>query len=258
MRKKITVVIPCHNEARGIRRVITGIPTEKLKKFGYKVEVLVVNNGSTDHTVGAASNAGAIVIDEPRKGKGIALRSGFRSVSQNTKYVVMMDGDNTYKGKELLRMIEPLDSGFCDAVIGSRLGGKLKHNALAPSHRLANWLYTFLVRYLFQANVTDSLSGYFAWKKKSLDKLVPYLESDGFAIEMEMITKMKKLDFDVYSVPITYDRRMGKSKLSSYRDGVRIIAMLTRNLFWKPSSRRPGEAMGLGFRLGRIRSYLNI
>jgi len=256
--KKITVVIPCHNEQNGIRKVIRGIPVEKLKKYGFNVEVLVINNGSTDNTVGAANNAGAIVIDEPRKGKGIALRSGFRFVSQNTRYVVMMDGDNTYKGKEILRMIEPLDANFCDAVIGTRLGGKLKQDALAANHRLANWFYTFLVRSLYQANVTDCLSGYFAWKKKSLDKLVPHLESDGFAIEMEMITKMKKLGFEIYSVPITYDRRMGKSKLSSYRDGVRILGMLTRNLFWKPTDGTQEETKIFGYSFEKMKSFLNL
>jgi len=235
--KKITIVIPCHNEQRGIYKVISGIPVERVKKFGFRVEVLVVNNCSIDNTEDVARKAGAVVVNENKKGKGNAMRTGFRSISGNTKYVVMMDGDNTYKGKELLRMIEPLDSGFCDAVVGSRLGGKLNEESLNFHHRFANWLYTFLVRYLYQANVTDVLSGYFAWKKKSLDLLTPHLESDGFALEMEMITKMKKLGFDIYSVPITYDTRIGNSKISSFKDGVLILGMLIKNLFWSPNQK---------------------
>lgn len=234
--KKITVVIPCYNEQSGVRKVIRDIPLAKLKSYGFQVEILVINNNSTDKTAEVARSAGAIVIAEPIKGKGNAMRTGFKAVSQNTKYVVMMDGDNTYKGKEILRMIEPLDSNFCDVVIGSRLGGKLNVDSLSLAHRLANWFYTFLVRQFYKANVTDVLSGYFAWKKKTLDKLVPHLESDGFAIEMEMITKMRKLGFELYSVPVTYDRREGQSKISSYRDGIKILSMLLKNLFWKTNT----------------------
>lgn len=230
--KKITIVIPCHNEQRGIRKVIAGIPVEKLRKFGFTTEVLVVNNCSTDNTSTIAQKSGATVINENKKGKGNAMKTGFLTVGKNTKYVVMMDGDNTYNGKELLRMIEPLDSNFCDAVVGSRLGGKLNDGSLHIHHRVANWLFTFLVRFLYQANVTDVLSGYFAWKKKSLDKLVPFLESDGFALEMEMVTKMKKLGFELSSVPITYDPRVGDSKICAFKDGVRILGMLFRNLSW--------------------------
>jgi dolichol-phosphate hexosyltransferase len=234
--KKITVIIPCHNEERGIQRVISGIPVEKLKTYGFDVEILVINNVSNDNTADVARNAGAIVIEEPKKGKGYAIRSGFNYIDQNTDYVVMLDGDDTYKGGELLRMIEPLDSNFCDVVVGSRLGGKLKKGSLTSKHRLANWLYTFLVRYLYQANVTDVLTGYFAWKKSSLDKLIPHLESNGFAIEMEMITKMKKLGLELYSVPITYDQRVGESKISSFKDGSKILHMLIKNLTWSPST----------------------
>lgn len=230
--KKVTLVIPCHNEQNGIRKVLTGLPLTRLRKFGFRTEVLVINNCSTDKTAEVARKHGAYVMEETKKGKGNAMRSGFKAVSKDTKYVVMMDGDNTYKGKELLRMIEPLDSNFCDVVIGSRLGGRMKQGSLTAHHRLANWLYTFLVRVFYQANVTDVLSGYFAWKKPALDRLVPFLESDGFAIEMEMITKMRKLGININSVPITYDQRIGESKISSYRDGARILHMLFKNVFW--------------------------
>jgi dolichol-phosphate mannosyltransferase len=99
---------------------------------------------------------------------------------------------------------------------------------------VANWLFTFLVRRLYLANTTDTCSGYFAWKKTVIDELLPYMTSSGFAIEAEMIVKMARLGYKIYSVPITYDGREGHSKLSPIIDGMRITWMLFRNVAWNP------------------------
>ncbi len=233
---KIVVLIPCHNEEEGIANVINSIPTTKLNKLGYEVEILVIDNNSTDRTGEIAKSLGAHVIFEKRKGKGNAIKTGFESISKNTKYVIMMDGDDTYKGGEIPRMIEPLESGFADVIVGSRLGGKMSHGALKFQNRVANWVYAFLVRQFYGANITDVLSGYMAWKRKALDGLKLHLETDGFAIEMEMITKMVKLGYQIYAVPITYDVRQGTSKIESFKDGFRILKMFFDNLNWHPSN----------------------
>jgi len=86
------------------------------------------------------------------------------------------------------------------------------------------------------ANITDTCTGYFAWKKKIVDELAPHIKSNGFSIEVEMITKMAKLGYKMYSVPITYDRREGHTKLSPIIDGTKIAWMLFKNLTWKPPS----------------------
>ena len=83
-------------------------------------------------------------------------------------------------------------------------------------------------------NTTDICTGYFAWKKEVVDELSPHIKSKGFAIEAEMITKMAKLGFKIYSVPITYDKREGNSKLSPYHDGIKITWMLLKNTIWSP------------------------
>ena len=234
--KKITVLIPCYNEEKGIGKVIDDIPIGKLKYLGYQTEVIVINNNSNDSTTNIAKEKGAKVISEKKQGKGNALRTGFRNVSADTDYVVMLDGDNTYKSKEIPRLIEPLENDFCDTVVGSRLEGKLNGTSLSFSHRLANWFFTFFVRRFYSVNTTDTCTGYFAWKKKVIDELILYTKSDGFAIEAEMITKMAKLKYKIFSVPITYDMREGYSKLSPYLDGIKIVWMLFKNLTWKPPS----------------------
>jgi glycosyltransferase involved in cell wall biosynthesis len=232
--KRVTAVIPCYNEAKGIADVIKSFPLAQLKAHGYKLEILVIDNNSTDGTAEVAMSAGARVIYESKKGKGNAIRTGFKSISSNTDYVVMLDGDDTYRPQEIIRLLEPLESGFCNVVIGSRLAGRITDGSMTRFNRMGNWTFSHLVRYSFQVNVTDVLTGYFAWTKAVIDELHPHLVSDGFAIEMEMITKMARLGHDIYSVPISYNSRAGESNLKPVQDGTRILRMFMRNLTWKP------------------------
>lgn len=236
--KKITVVIPCYNEEKGIAAVIKGFPREKLRAQGFKLEVLVVDNNSKDRTAEVARAAGARVLHEPKQGKGNAIRAAFYNVSDDTDYVVMCDGDDTYKAHEILRLVEVLDSGFGDVVIGSRMGGKMSEGSMKGFNRLGNWGFSFLVRTVYQVNVTDTLTGYFAWKRDVIVKLRQHLQSTGFAIEMEMITKMARLGYDIYSVPITYEPRLGESSLRPIYDGSRILREFVRQLRWRPQMER--------------------
>lgn len=231
--KKITLMIPCYNEEKGLPNLLKDIPFSKLKKAGFELEVLVIDNNSKDKTSEVARRGGARVIFEGKQGKGNAIKTGFNNISKDTDFVVMLDGDDTYKPYEILRLIEPLDSGFADVVIGSRLEGKMIGDAMSRSHRMANWWFTFLARFFYGANVTDTCTGYFAWTRKSIKTLNGHIKSKGFAIEAEMITKMAKLGLHISSVPITYESRHGESKLAPVRDGLRITWMLLRNIKWK-------------------------
>lgn len=232
--KKIAIIIPCHNEQHGIGKVLRAIPHEALTHHGYTTQILVIDNNSTDRTAAIAKKYGATVISEKKKGKGNAIKTGFLNVDRDAAFVVMLDGDSTYNPKEMLRMIEPLESRFCDVVVGSRLGGKTNHGSLKAANRLVNWGYTFLIRHMYNVNVTDVLSGYFAWRKDVVDHLIPHIESRGFSIEVDMITKISLLDYSMYSVPITYDVREGESKISAFTDGMKILSVLLVNMIWRP------------------------
>lgn len=231
--KKITVLIPCYNEADGIADVIHGFPKESLRRQGFVLDVLVVDNNSSDNTSVVALSAGARVIHEPKKGKGNAIRTGFQNVG-DADYVVMLDGDNTYRSAEISRLIEPLESGFSDVVIGSRLHGKISDGSMKRMNHFGNRLFSRLVRIAYNVMATDVLTGYFAWKRPVVEQLHPFLTSQGFAIEMEMITKMARMGFAISSVPISYDARAGESSLRPIADGSRILAMFSKNLRWKP------------------------
>lgn len=236
--KKITVVIPCYNEEEGIVAVIKGFPRAQLRKYGFRLEVLVIDNNSSDRTAEVAKAAGARVLHEPKRGKGNAIRTGFYNVSDDTDYVVMIDGDDTYKAHEILRLIEPLHSGFCDVIVGSRMGGKMREGSMRGFNRLGNWGFSFLVRAVYKVNVTDTLTGYFAWRREVIVELRQYLKSAGFAIEMEMITKMARMGHQIYSVPISYEPRLGESSLRPVYDGSRILREFLRQLRWRQPMER--------------------
>lgn len=232
--KKITVIVPCYNESKAIAKVLQSFPHQKLAHFNWKLDIIVIDNNSTDNTGSVARKNGAEVIHEKKPGKGNALLRGLNTIPEDTDYVVMLDGDNTYYPKEIFRMIEPLDSNFCDSILGSRIQGKIHLGAMGQMSRIGNWFFSFLVRYFYKVNVTDVLTGYFSWKKSALDKLLPHLNSTGFDIEMDMITKMARLNLEVYSVPISYHPRIGDSKLSHLKDGWEILKTFLSNLNWHP------------------------
>lgn len=232
--KKLVVLIPCHNEADGIADVLLKFPKVKLEHNNYSTNIIVIDNCSTDNTSKIAKSHGATVITETKKGKGNAMRAGFRAVPPDTDYVVMLDGDDTYDAGEIIRMIEPLESNFCNVVIGSRLGGKMHSGAMRSLNRGGNWFFTHIVRIYYKVNVTDVLTGYFAWNKETIDELLPHLVSEGFAIEMEMITKMAKLGHQIYSVPISYTPRSGETNLRPFYDGRRILKTYFGSMRWQP------------------------
>jgi dolichol-phosphate mannosyltransferase len=211
------------------------IPYQTLERHGFETRVIVIDNNSTDRTAEVARSKGAQVIFERAKGKGNAMRKGFSCIDSETGYVVMLDGDNTYDPGEMLRLLEPLANNFCDVVIGSRLGGKITEKAFKAQNHAANRVYTFLVRCLYQANITDVLSGYLAWRADVVRDMREHLESNGFSIEMEMISKLVKLNYSICSVPITYSVREGETKIAPIKDGLHILFTLSRNIFWSPS-----------------------
>lgn len=233
-RNRLAILIPCYNEEKSIKKVIDMIPLKRIEKMGLVPDVMIINNNSKDRTEEVAIRAGARVINETKKGKGNAMRTGFASLPEDTGYVVMLDGDATYDPGEITRLVEPLIHDFCKVVIGSRLSGKMSEGSMSFVSRTGNWFFTNMVRIVHRVAVTDVLTGYFAWTREAIDELSPHLHSSGFAIEMEMICKMARLGHDIYSVPISYTPRIGESNLRPFHDGARILKMFAKTLRWQP------------------------
>ena len=235
---KVCLLIPCYNEEKGVGMVIDNLPISLLQESNYTVEVIVIDNNSMDRTAEVAASRGATVLHESKQGKGCAVITGFQSVPEDADYVVMIDGDGTYDIREILRLLEPLEHNFADVVVGTRLLGKVDSDSMKGLNRLGNWFFTFLARIAYKTNVTDVCSGFFAWKREVVKDLAQYLESNGFSIEMEMIVKMARMNYDSCSVPISYHPRAGSSSLRPIYDGFLILRTWLRYLHWKPKKKK--------------------
>jgi glycosyltransferase involved in cell wall biosynthesis len=241
--KKITILIPCYNESAGVGSVIDGFKAVADRTPDYDFEIIAVDNNSKDSTSEVAKRHGAAVHFEGKKGKGNAMRSAFAQISADTDFVVMLDGDDTYRASEVMRLIEPLEAGFCTVVLGSRLKGKMQNNAMSAFNRFGNHFFTALARVFYGVQATDVLTGYYAWKADAVRKMTPHLTSEGFTIEIEMVAKMAKLGESIFSVPINYDARAGESNLKPVEDGIKILKVLIGNLFWNPVKKTPVSAV---------------
>ena len=227
----ILLIVPCHNEERGLKRMIEAMPSFHPST---RLHMVVIDNNCSDQTSRIAKEKGITVVHEPRQGKGFAMKRGFEQVTGKTDYVVMMDGDNTYDVGELHRLLEPLMNGFGEAISGSRLHGRITENSMDTFNRWGNWFLTFLARVAYRTNITDVCTGYWAWRRDAIERLRPHLTSDSFSIEMEMVAKMARLGISSYSVPVTYRQREGTSKLRPFKDGFSIITTWAKHLLWYP------------------------
>jgi glycosyltransferase involved in cell wall biosynthesis len=214
----VAVIIPCHNEAASIAQVVADF-----RRALSGARVVVVDNASTDDTAVRAAVAGAEVVRESRRGKGHAIVRGFSAV-RDARYVVMVDGDDTYPADDAPLLVGALRAG-ADVAIGTRL---TSHDAGAyrAGHTFGNRLFILLVRTLFGARTQDLLSGYRAFDQRFLS-LAPLI-AQGFEVETELTLQALVGGYHVVEVPIHYRARKAGSfsKLSTYRDGYRILLAL--------------------------------
>jgi len=176
----------------------------------------------------------ANVIVQNGRGKGAALRQAFDDADLDGDIIVMMDvmmdADGSMNPKEIALFIKALDSGV-DLAKGSRFlpGGYSEDMNLI--RRIGNRFFVLLVNSFWSANYTDLCYGFAAFRKDALEKLRPYLKSINFEIETEIFIKAKKLGLKVIEVPsVEFRRRHGKSNLSIFRDGSRILKIVFREL----------------------------
>lgn len=213
---RIAILIPCFNEAATIGKVVADF-----KRVLPTAQVYVYDNRSNDGTADIASAAGAIVRYEVRRGKGNVVRSMFRDIEADWYFLV--DGDDTYPAEQAIDLLKQAEGG-ADMVVGDRLsnGTYAKENKRG-FHAFGNALVLFLINRLYRTKLHDIMSGYRVFSRRFV-AMYPAL-SDGFQIETDMTVFALNRRFRMAEVPITYrDRPVGStSKLSTYRDGVRVI-----------------------------------
>lgn len=213
---RVSVVIPCHNEATSIGNVVAGF-----RAVLPDAEIIVVDNASSDNTTRAAMDAGARVIHESRRGKGFALLTGFAAAS-TADYCVMVDGDDTYPAEDVTAMIRAAIDQGVDVVIGTRLDSH-HPGAFRRGHSIGNQFFIWLVRFLFGIRTRDLFSGYRVLSRRFLD--ITPLVSTGFDVEAELAVQAKMNGFLVLEIPVGYRPRASDShsKLRTLHDGYYIL-----------------------------------
>ena len=220
---KISIVIPALNEEGIVGKTVKSVPVEKLRKNGLDVEIVVVDNASTDNTASEAREAGARVVYGEKRGYGNAYLKGFSEAEGDL--IVMGDADGTYPFEMTYEFIQPILNGESDFVMGSRLKGDIKKGAMPALHKyIGNPFLTWMLNVLFKAGISDAHCGMRAIKKDVLDKL--NLKSSGMEFASEMVIEAARKNVKIAEIPITYYPREGESKLSSFSDGWRHLRFM--------------------------------
>jgi glycosyltransferase involved in cell wall biosynthesis len=201
---RVSVVIPTHNEAQSIARVLADLPS------GIVTEVLVVDSNSTDGTPEIASKLGVRVLHEPRRGYGRACLTGLAATS-SPDIVVFLDGDYSDRPSELPLLLTPIMDGRADITLGSRLRSKSTLGALPWHSAFGNRLAAALIGILYGVKISD-LGPFRAGRADVLRKLE--LEERTYGWAVEMILKAALGGFRIVEVPVSYYPRIGKSKIS--------------------------------------------
>lgn len=215
---QIAVLVPCHNEAASIRAVIDGFRLSLPN-----AAIHVYDNNSTDDTAVIAAKAGAIVRHERRKGKGNVVRRMFSDIEADV--YILVDGDDTYDASVAPDMVRRLVEFNYDIVNCARQ--PVVEDAFRRGHKFGNWMLTFLVSSVFGRQNSDMLSGYKALSRR-LVKSFP-VKSQGFEIETELLVHCLELGVPIDEISAPYRERQegSESKLSTYRDGLRILWLIS-------------------------------
>ena len=213
-RPTVTALICTLNEEENLPHVLPRLPA-------WIDEVLIVDGHSSDRTVERALELrpDARIIYQPGKGKGDALRYGIQEARHDI--VVTLDADGSMDMAETASFVRPLLEGY-DFVKGSRFLPDGGTSDMPSFRRFGNWVFTSLVNLFFKAKYTDLCYGYNAFWRKALDGVE--LRSNGFDVETELNIKVWQKGLRVTEVPSHEQaRRFGKGKLSSYKDGAKIL-----------------------------------
>jgi glycosyltransferase involved in cell wall biosynthesis len=234
---RVSVIIPTHNEAQAIERVLADLPST------LTTEVIVVDSNSTDGTPEIAARMGARIVQEPRRGYGRACLTGL-ATANSPDMVVFLDGDYSDRPSELPILLAPIIEGRADITLGSRLHKHDQHSAGAlPWHQMfGNRLAASLIRLLYGLKITD-LGPFRAGRAEVLHALE--LEENTYGWAVEMILKGALAGCRVVEVPVSYYPRIGKSKISGTLKGTIgagwfILSLIVRYYFRRRRTEIPG------------------
>jgi glycosyltransferase involved in cell wall biosynthesis len=230
---KISFIVPCYNEDKLVSPLLDTLH-QAAQQFFSDFEIIVVNDGSTDHTRSVleaySHQTNFLVLHHPtNRGKGAAIRTALEKHSGTL--VVFQDADHEYDPADLPELVRPLLEDRADVVYGSRfLSGKPKR-ALYFLHALGNRLLTTLTNILTGLTLTDMETGYKAIKSEILSSLT--LRENRFGIEPELTMKLARIkNIRFYEVGISYyGRSFQEGKKINWKDGLHALYCLLKYRF---------------------------
>ena len=216
----VSVVIPTLNEAGSILETVTTIN----KELAYPKEIIIVDGNSTDGTKEIIKDTNFCkLIVEPRRGYGLALRTGIKHAKGDV--VVMVDGDGTYDVKHINLLIDTLirnDAELCQA---TRMYDLRK--AMGFTNFVANKIITFCFDFFYSQFLSDSQSGFRAISRSALEKVELY--EDDMAFATEMLVQFAKKGFKMVEVPLAYrTRKYGRPKMRRIKSGIEIFTTMVK------------------------------
>jgi len=223
MSGRYCVVIPAFNAAKTIGEVVRRAKAEGL-------DVIVVDDGSTDETAAVSAEHGALVISHLRnQGKGCALRTGFaHALRSRCEGVVTLDSDGQHDPSEIPQLIAAGERQHAGVVLGNRM---VDGAPMPRARRWTNSLMSCLVSLRVRQRIPDSQCGFRVIRKEVLDTV--FLRARRFEIETELLLRASARRWKIISVPIRSIYRGQASRIRPVRDGLRFAALLVRSLVWR-------------------------
>lgn len=212
---KISVIIPVFNEERVIGKTVA-----RIRELYPDYEILIVDDGSSDHTAEAAEKAGAKVIRHPyNMGNGASVKTGLRNATGNI--TVLMDGDGQHRPEDIKKLLAY--SPDYDLVVGAR---DWKGQA-SIKRGFANWCYNKMASFITNFQVLDLTSGFRVFHRKTVLQFLP-LFPNSFSYPTTSTLAYLRNGYTVKYVPVNVLKREGKSKINIIKDGVRFMLIMIR------------------------------
>jgi glycosyltransferase involved in cell wall biosynthesis len=218
----VSVVIPTLNEAGNILEAVTAIE----KDLAYPKEIIVVDGNSTDGTIEIVKDTSFCkLIIEPRRGYGLALKTGMKSAKGNI--IVMVDGDGTYEVRHINRLLSRMIEKDADMVLATRMYDPNK--AMGLMNFVGNKVITFFYDFFYSQFLSDTQSGFRAISHEAINSVE--LNEGDMAFATEMLVQFAKVGYNMVEIPTTYKaRKYGKPKLRRFKSGIEIFSTIFRGL----------------------------
>ena len=229
MTTTLSVVIPCYNETKTLERCVERVRAIASDRLA--LEIVIVNDASKDDSLAKARALEArhpeirVFSHEVNQGKGAALRTGFSKVTGD--YVAVQDADLEYDPHDLVRLIEPLEQGKADVVLGSRFLSGGAHRVLYFWHSVGNQFLTLMSNVFTDLNLTDMETCYKVFKREVIQSIP--IEENRFGFEPEIVAKLADRRLRIYEMGISYDgRTYAEGKKIGAKDGFRALYCILR------------------------------